>query len=776
MVTVAEAQAQVSAARKELDAARTQGQIRKAEIKLAKVESQRVLRREVGIGTITSQALIRQQVGRGGVRQEITRRRRRARRGFETTGLAISGAERELVTFEAQFPGREVEIAGVESEIASATRIQARQQRTADAFRAARKAFLSPSTAGIFALSTREEREFFRQFEAGSQVLQPTLTEVQLQQSLPVGLRDLPAEDVIGLGGQIFVRQSLAPQVQSIIPASISPIQTGTQQLGGVILSRRELEELRQQSLPLGTTGIIPAEQVREFGVREFLTTEIPPLAAARRGVFGFGTRVSAGVPGVLDVAFQRRVTPSIGERGLGLGIRGVSTIIPTTPLGVGVTGALVATTIFAPPVVVGFIGAGVTGVGIAGALDPRLTTEERVGSGIVAGLGAVSVVASVTPFIRGLGVRGTSRAPEGFELVPGVRGVGDIGLIQPGGVRPLVDLPRTSPLRRGAFGLRPSEVEQFLGPGQALGTAQRGLFEPGVDIPIQRPFFVTPQDPTTTLPVARISRLGLVEPFTSPTSIQIGFGLPPTPQIGITIGGVARGQVGRGFAIGRGSELEAIRTSGIITGVRGLGRTRIGGQGVDIFAFEIGRGPTAPSGFGLPSAKQFRTSLGRTRVSGEGLLASFGVRPTRGITSGVRSTGLISSRIFGRTGRVTTRDVFGTGRITPPTIRTPPPTTPTTGLSGISGLGPTTGLGTFGISFPSFEPTPPPARPPRGGRRRPIRRTRFKGPGLQAQLAPSFTAIAADLRGVFPTELRVGGISPRQIRVLPRRRRRRRS
>ena len=96
--------------------------------------------------------------------------------------------------------------------------------------------------------------------------------------------------------------------------------------------------------------------------------------------------------------------------------------------------------------------------------------------------------------------------------------------------------------------------------------------------------------------------------------------------------------------------------------------------------------------------------------------------------------------------------------------------------MSGISGLGPTTGLGTFGISFPSFEPTPPPARPPRGGRRRPIRRTRFKGPGLQAQLAPSFTAIAANLRGVFPTELKVGGISPRQIRVLPRRRRRRRS
>ncbi|KKK73808.1 hypothetical protein LCGC14_2890120, partial [marine sediment metagenome] len=177
MVTVAEAQAQVSAARKELDAARTQGQVRKAEIKLARAQSQRVLRREVGIGTITSQALIRQQVGRGGVRQEITRRRRRARKEFGEFGVAISGAEQELGIFEAQFPGREAEITSVESEIISARRIQERQQRTADAFRAARKAFLSTNPAAIFALSGREEREFFRQFEAGSQVLQPTQTE-----------------------------------------------------------------------------------------------------------------------------------------------------------------------------------------------------------------------------------------------------------------------------------------------------------------------------------------------------------------------------------------------------------------------------------------------------------------------------------------------------------------------------------------------------------------------------------------------------------------------
>ncbi len=781
MVTVAEAQAQVAAARKELDEARTQGQARKAEIKLAKAESQRVLRREVGIGTVTSQALIRQRVGRGGVGQEITRRRRRARRAFVETGAIISGAQQELTAFESQFPGREAQIAGVQEQIAITREFQS-DVRAAE--EAVARGSLKPG-------ASKRTTRLFEQAIGRRIALQPTLTEVQLQQSLPLGIRVLSAEEVAaGIpGSEIFTRQSFLPPVQTIAPP-ISPVQLGpVQQLGGVILSRRELEELRQQSLPLGTTGIIPQEQVRRFGPQEFvkeltprttafLTTEIPPLVAARRGVFGLGTRISAGVPGVFDIAVPSRrerillgqQPVSLGARGLGLGVRGVSEFIPTTPLGVGVLGAGVAATLLAPSIIAVPVLGAFTALGVVTALDPRLTIEQRVGGGIVAGLGVVGIGVAATPFVRGLGVRGIARAPEGFELVPGVRGIGDIGLIQPGGARPFIDLPRGSPLRGGAFGRRPGGEAQFLGPGQILATSQRGLFEPGVDVPIQRPFFVTPQEPTLGIGITRVSRLGLVEPFTPPTSIQIGFGIPPPAQIGITVGRVARAETRGAFAIGRGSELEAIRTTGIITGVRGLGRVRIGGQGVDIFAFEIGRGPSAPVGFRFPSARQLRTTLGTTRVSGEGLLASFGVRPTRGITSTVRSRGLISSRVFGRTRPVTTTDIFGTGRVSPPTVRTPPTTT---GISGISLLPLTFGLPTFAVGLGDFFPTQRPPRRRRDGRRR-ERRIRIRGPGIQAQLAPSFTAIAADLRGSFPTELRIGGISPRQIRVLPRRRRRR--
>ena len=720
------------------------------------------------IGTISSQISLAAVVGTGGVRREIKKRRRTARKEFRITKGRISKAREDLGLFRGTIQEREAEIVGVESEIASATRIQERQQRTADAFRAARKAFLSPSTAGIFALSTREEREFFRQFEAGSQVLQPTQTEIELQISLPTGLRDLPSTEIVsGLPGfQIFAGQSIAPVD---IKFDFSGGFVGrVQELGGVFVKRTEFEQIRQQSLPLGTAGRISQKDVREFTFGEFLVTPIQPITKAREKLFGVGLETARGeglgigLIGVSDIFPKvKREKIIVEQKTLGLGIRGVSTLIPTTPLGIGITGGLVLASVFAPPIVAVGIGAGVTGFGLKGALDPSLTIEERVGSGIVVGIGAFGFAAGSTPFIRGLGAKGTKTSPRGFEVITDIKSIGDIGLIQPGkGARSFIDLPKGSPLVKGGFGVKQFEKGQFLGKDQFLATSQRGLFEIGKDIKIEKEFFVTPQEPTLKISETRISRLGLTDLFKFPKDFEIGFGLPPTPQIGITIGEVARTQRKGAFAIGRGSELEAIKSTGFISGVEKIGRVRIKSQGVDIFKFDTTPGLGTIKGF---SRKDFITTGRTTRVSGETTLSIlFG--GTRGFGFSTRPSLTFKSPFFSR-------------RISPPsTFKTPPPkpppsTPPPSKRRDIS-LPPST-LNLPSLTLPTFKGFFPTPTPPKriAGKRKPKKIKRERSFGFQFQLAPSFTAIVGDLRGVFPTELRVGGISPKQIRVLPRRR-----
>ena len=222
MVTIQQAVLQVEAAKEELKSAKGSALEREKEIQLAKSQSQLRLKRGTDIGTISSQVSLAAAVGAGGVGREIKTRRRVARKEFKETRGTISRAREELETFESQFPAREAEIVGIESEISTAQGIQQKQQRTADAFRRARKIFFSTNPAAIFALSGREERAFFREFVAakGRSITGPTLTEVQLQQSLLPELRNLPPTEIVALlpGSQIFAGQSIPIQVQSLQP------------------------------------------------------------------------------------------------------------------------------------------------------------------------------------------------------------------------------------------------------------------------------------------------------------------------------------------------------------------------------------------------------------------------------------------------------------------------------------------------------------------------------------------------------------------------------
>ena len=454
-----------------------------------------------------------------------------------------------------------------------------------------------------------------------------------------------------------------------------------------------------------------------------------------------------------------------VSEQELGFGGAVFSTLLRgvETPGGVAITGGLVGATILAPPIVGTFITTGVTGLGIRGALDPGLAPPERVASGIIAVGGGVGLVTTGIPFVRGIGAKGVKVAPEGFEIIPGVRGFGDIGLIQPGkGARVGVDLPKESPLVRGGFGRIPGGEQRFIGEDQFLTTSQRGFFEVGKEIPIEREFFVTPQEPFIGIAETRISRLGLTEFFKVPKEVEIGFGIPPTPQIGITRGAVGRVERLGVFEIGKGTELEAIKTTGIITDIGKIGRARIKGRGVDIFEFRtevgrIGRGRIRDRGL------DFRTTEVTTRVPGETLISSIFRRPTRGISR-------------------PTRDIISLGIPTISIGISPPTTFPISpGISPPSFAPPISPPISPGISpptIPPFFPPTPPTRdgfdfePPRPARRLRGRAERKRKPKKlkklkrrKTKIAPSFTAIVARLKGGLPEIKTIGGI---EIGILP--------
>lgn len=606
--------------------------------------------------------------------------------------------------------------------------------------------------------------ESSQQFVAGRQV-QTLIPTSQTQTLIPTSV---PQQT---LARPQDILQSIPRQQQFSIAPTIRQERISQQDFGDVSLQTREPTQER-------------------LGIREVFFGE------AGKALVGFDIRPSVGVgflPRERDVSFQDiqtflRSTPTDislpripSTRGVtdflprpsefsGFGVRIGAELIPTTPGEIALTGGLIGASILAPPIVGTGISFGVGALGGRSLIDPSLTIEQRSAAGLVGVLGFAGAAAGVTPFIRGFGARGTRVAPEGFEVLSGFKGVGEIALIEPGsGARVPIDLPPTSPLVRGGFGVRPSEKAQFLARDQFLTTSQRGLFETGRDIPIEREFFVTPQEPTLGIAETRVSRLGLQDPFKFPESVEIGFGLPQRAQIGITRGEVARTETAGAFAIGRGTELEAIRTTGIITDVAQIGRARIRGQGVDIFEFQVGR---APRGAARPrrTREDFFSTEGTSRISGETLLGTLGTIPTRGVS--IPTSALVSPLI------TASISPSITGLFSPP-ISPPispgisPPTLPIISPPLVPSISPPT---VPIISPPIFPPFDPPTRPPRGRRGKKKEKKVKKGKRITTPIRPSFTAIVLEIETGIPETTVIGGIDlgilPGQIRGTPKRKR----
>ncbi len=407
------------------------------------------------------------------------------------------------------------------------------------------------------------------------------------------------------------------------------------------------------------------------------------------------------------------------GAKPLGIGVGGVGELVPRTPLGtIGIIAGAKGLSV-APKIIRTSISGGFGVQGIRGVLNKGLTPEQRVASGIV-GVGAGSgAIFEATPFIRGAKSQTIGRltgqfkrvktSPEGFKQIE--LDTSRIGLIKAGspvktGQTKDVKLPKTSPLVRGGFEVKKSEKKLFLGDKQTLGTSQIGFFKTGKDIKLEREFFTTPQDPTLKIPVTRESRLGLDSLFAIPKGVEISFGIPKSAQIGLFKGSkVARTEKGGAFKIGKGTELEAIRTTGTITGIKKVGETTIRGQRVDIFEAGLKGGAKNVGKVKIPKSPSTQSI---SRISGEGLVGS-----TLGLTTRTRSI-IRPIRRTRTTSRVSTPSLASITKIpsTPftPTSRTPTRRTPTTPR-----------FPTFRIpslrtppSRPPTTPRTPPTKPPK--------------------------------------------------------------
>ena len=320
-----------------------------------------------------------------------------------------------------------------------------------------------------------------------------------------------------------------------------------------------------------------------------------------------------------------------------------VNEFIPTTPKQVADLGAISTTSIYGGGAVRLAIGGGVSVLGTAGALNKNLTPQQRVASGVVAVGGGTGFTYEAIPFVKGFTNRFSAdytkipttleankefypvtKQPQGFNAVEYPEY--PIGLILEksplkAGVTSNIDLPKTSPLVRGGFSSPLSEKNIYLGQNQKVATSQIGLFKEGVNIPLDREFFVTPQEPTLAIPETRLSRLGLTDLWkpSKPQNVQIGFGAKGSSQIGIEEGAsITRTGAGNSYRIGTTTELEAIKGAGsVISDIKKIGVTSIRGQGVDIYSFKTSPGnPTT-------TLKSLSSSTPLTRISGESVLSA---------------------------------------------------------------------------------------------------------------------------------------------------------
>lgn len=286
MPTIAQAQTQVKSAKTELEKAKLEAEQREADIKAAKIESQKRFQEKTRIGTISSQLRIAGEVGAGAVAGEIPRRRRLARKEFQQTQQKISFAEEELGGFQEQLSERELEIGGVETQIGRAVEQEKIQKELEQDIKSATEAF---DRGSLKPRASKRVVRFFKQLIA-ARGSQRAIRELKAQGLEPifgsgklVGFEDIVRQQSIALSAlpesvstllpptklDPIIAQSLLP-VQSIAPiTSFTTLQAPKEGLGGVTLKRTELEAIRQQSFPLETTGAISDAGLEQIGFAE---------------------------------------------------------------------------------------------------------------------------------------------------------------------------------------------------------------------------------------------------------------------------------------------------------------------------------------------------------------------------------------------------------------------------------------------------------------------------------------------------------------------------
>lgn len=430
-------------------------------------------------------------------------------------------------------------------------------------------------------------------------------------------------------------------------------------------VARRQQAQQVQEEIPMSRRGVDPTDPS---------TFREPDLfdAVGQDSIFGAGVglfKKPIEIP--IFVGAGGRVPISRGKLKEELGTTGevFGTILPTTYGEAVLFGAIPLGVSKIPKIARIGVGSGIGVFEGRRVFDPTLTKGQRISSGIFAGLGTTGAVFEGVPFLRGAyfrtkpTFRGVKTQPEGFKGVG--TGKDTIGLILEkaplkAGKTTDVLLPKISPLVRGGFGVKESQKGLFLGKEQQLATSQVGFFREGKSIKLEREFFTTPQEPFIKIPETRVSRLGLGAGLLEfPKETQIGFGIPKTSQIGLTLGDVTRTGKGGSFRIGTGTELEAIKGAGaVITDVKKVGVTTIRGEGVEIFRFRVGKGKGVP---GKDTKLRTPTTKGVTRVAGETTLASLG-----------------ASRLL-TTRRQPTLKTPPVTRLTPPETTTGRPTTTTT-------------------------------------------------------------------------------------------------
>lgn len=435
--------------------------------------------------------------------------------------------------------------------------------------------------------------------------------------------------------------------------------------------------------------------------------------------------------------------------------VKGVSDLVPET-LGGTLTlyGAARGVTAL-PTFYRGVVSGGLGTVGIMGVLSPETTIREKTTYGIIGGLGVTGFVYETTPYVRGVLTQTVGRIKgeyspvktqaEGFKAIE----LKDtrVGLILEGspaksGRTSDIKLPDISPLKRGGFEVKQSEKSLFLGKDQTLATSQIGLFKEGKEIKLEREFFTTPQEPFVKIPETRISRLGLGNLFKLPKETEMSFKLfPEKPQIGLTVSSVGKVETPTTFKIGKGTELEAIKSSGTITGIKKVGVTTIRGEGVDIFKFDIRRDVKTPS---QKTIKTSTTST-TTKVSGfTSLSASLSTVKTTEITPTI----------------TTPTKTFPTYTFSTPTKTSPTKTTssvPTTIKS--PSVSPPTTIKTIPTVPPTLKTTPtlpptlisPPKSPPTTIKQPPTTPTLFKG-GAKSRRITGKYSVSLRRFGVFRT------------------------